>query len=121
MTVTRNPEDDVCDTIAQLVDESLNHGPTDDYDRPYLERCTLCDLEWHGMTGDGLAGVVGCPGAHATDEQAETWRSWWNPPSPDISPGRVAVSPGYTIADVEAMRRSRTPPRFVWVGWNHVE
>lgn len=128
MNDTRNPEDDVCDAIAELVDESLAHGPTCDYDRPYLERCALCGYEWHGLTGNGMVGVAGCPGAHATDEQAQRWRAWWRFPHmpwdlPDDpfdlsdwfdvlradqeqSTSREPTVPSrpYTLADIEGMR-----------------
>lgn len=43
--------------------ESLAHGPTDDYARPYQERCDTCYGEWHGLP------AFGCPGAYATPEQ----------------------------------------------------
>lgn len=118
----RNPESDVVDAIDELVDESLNHGPTDDYDRPWTERCELCSDEWHGLEGNGEVGVQGCPGAYATDEQIERWREWWGvnrPPSSlsvDYSATDYRVIPfspiraltltacGYTLADIEAMR-----------------
>lgn len=63
-----NPEDHVLDAIAELVDESIAHGPTDDYDRPYQERCELCRMAWHGLPRGG------CPGAHATPEEQQRFR-----------------------------------------------
>jgi hypothetical protein len=56
-----NPERDVIADIDALVDESLAHGPTDDYSRSYSERCGACGLEWHGE-----ANPYGCPGAYGT-------------------------------------------------------
>lgn len=65
-----NPEQDVIDAIDALVDESLQRGPTDDYDRPWDERCEVCRGEWHGMVGED-----GCPGVHAAAEEIEAYRA----------------------------------------------
>lgn len=59
-----NPEDAVLDAIAELVDESIAHGPTDDYHRSFDARCEFCGSEWHGLSSE-----FGCPGAFATEEQ----------------------------------------------------
>lgn len=68
-TMTENPEQAVIDQIDALVNESLAHGPTDDYERDYQERCDLCAAEWHGLAHE----YNGCPGAHATPEQREEY------------------------------------------------
>lgn len=45
----------------------LAHGPTDDYERDYQERCDTCHGEWHGLP------AYGCPGAYATPEQRDEY------------------------------------------------
>jgi hypothetical protein len=62
-------EQPVIDEIDRLVDESLSHGPTDDYDASYGETCRLCHGEWHGKPN-----FSGCPGAFATEQQQRSWR-----------------------------------------------
>ncbi len=60
----RNPEQDVLDAIDELVDEQLAAGPTDDYNRPYGEKCPQCGGSWHGLRrGDcpGATGIAGDP------------------------------------------------------------
>jgi hypothetical protein len=63
--MNENPEQAVIDQIDQLVNESLAHGPTDDYERDYQERCDTCMGEWHGLPSP----YDGCPSAYATPEQ----------------------------------------------------
>lgn len=84
-TMTENPEQAVIDQIDALVNESLAHGPTDDYARPWQERCDTCYGEWHGLP------AFGCPGAYATPEQhAEYLQSH----RPNI--GHIPIWPTYT-------------------------
>lgn len=84
-TMTENPEQAVIDQIDALVNESLAHGPTDDYERPWQERCDTCYGEWHGLP------AFGCPGAYATPEQhAEYLQSH----RPNI--GHIPIWPTYT-------------------------
>lgn len=58
----RNPEQDVLDAIDELVDEQLSGGPTDDYCKPYAERCPQCGGPWHGLRRDDCAGATGIAG-----------------------------------------------------------
>ena len=67
------PEQAVIDAIDELVNESLAHGPTDDYNEPFDEHCPVCDGEWHGLPYEVEWG--GCPGTHATPEQREAYLS----------------------------------------------
>lgn len=69
----RNPEQTVIDAIDELVNESLAHGPTDDYNDPFDETCPVCSGEWHGLPYDEDYG--GCPGAYATPEQCEAYQA----------------------------------------------
>lgn len=65
----RNPEQDVLDAIDELVDEQLSGGPTDDYCKPYAERCPQCGGPWHGLRRDdcpGATGIEGDPGGGQT-------------------------------------------------------
>ena len=71
----RQREDDILDSISELVDEQLAHGPRDDYNRDYLaridqgevraERCDRCGGEFHGLPRGR------CPGTMSTDEAVE--------------------------------------------------
>lgn len=65
----RTPEQDVLDAISELVDEQLSGGPTDDYCKPYAERCPQCGGPWHGLRRDdcpGATGIEGDPGGGET-------------------------------------------------------
>jgi hypothetical protein len=62
-----NPQH-IIDQIDALVNESLERGPTDDYERDWLARCELCGADWHGLTDPD-----GCPGAFATPAQRDAW------------------------------------------------
>jgi hypothetical protein len=89
-----NPEQTVIDRIDALVDESLAHGPTDDYEREFEPLCATCAHEWHGLTCTACL----CPGAYATLEQRRA-RCATTPH--DIDPN----APGaYTISQLQAMR-----------------
>lgn len=77
-SVVRNPEDDVLDAIDELVQDSLDHGPTDDYDRDWLVRCDHCPGEWHGLASE----FNGCPGAFASDDEVMAWKA-----ARDATPG----------------------------------
>jgi hypothetical protein len=90
-----NPEDDVLDRIAALVDESLEHGPTDDYNAPYDEQCEHCGGEWHGLAG-GRGGC--CPGAFATDDEIRAYHA-----RRDIE-AEVVAQAYYAIDDLEQLR-----------------
>jgi hypothetical protein len=70
----RNPEADVIDAIDELVNEQLTHRQ-DDYNERWSETCQLCGGQWHGLPGDAdNGGGPGCPGAYATEDQANQWR-----------------------------------------------
>ena len=69
----RNPEQAVIDAIDELVNESLAHGPTDDYNDPFDETCPVCGGEWHGLPYNEDYG--GCPGAHAAPEQRAAYQA----------------------------------------------
>ena len=83
--MTNNPEQAVIDQIDALVNESLAHGPTDDYARPYQERCDTCYGEWHGLP------AYGCPGAYATPEQHAEYLQSHRP-----NRGHIPIWPRYT-------------------------
>lgn len=63
------PEQRVLDDIEELVNEELTHTP-DDYhmNNQRYDKCELCQGLWHGLPGHN-----GCPGAYATEEQAQLW------------------------------------------------
>ena len=83
--ITDNPERHIIDIIDALVDESLDHGPTDDYDAPYAETCHVCRREWHGIP------QYGCPGAYATKEQVKRYRGpKFSTSIPSVQDGPVA-------------------------------
>ena len=86
-----NPEQAVIDQIDQLVNESLAHGPTDDYERPYVERCDTCYGEWHGLP------AYGCPGAYATPEQHAEYLQ-----SHRRNTGHIPIWPRYTYYEAFA-------------------
>ena len=75
-----NPEESVIADIDALVDESLSHGPLDDYSRPVLarieggvvsaERCAVCNGQWHGLEIRS-----GCPSEFGTDEEVANFRA----------------------------------------------
>lgn len=78
-----NPEDDVINSIDQLVTDSLAVGPTDNYCVPYRERCEHCNGPWHGQPATWNPTTLfrqdrgikeGCPGAYATAEQVAEWK-----------------------------------------------
>lgn len=72
--MTVNPEQRVLDDIDALIDQQLQHGPTDDYNKPWTQRCDICGWLWHGLPGDlENGGALGCPGAYATEQQREKW------------------------------------------------
>lgn len=93
-----NPEQHVVDLIAELVDESLAHGPTDDYHAPWKVRCSLCAGEWHGEPKNALTDPGWCPGAYASPAEIEAWHA--RPPALTHMPTQHS----YTLADLEAMR-----------------
>lgn len=55
----RHPEDGVVAAIDAMVDQSIAHGPTDDYEKNYSEKCELCGGDWHGLAHEN------CPGTYA--------------------------------------------------------
>lgn len=63
-----NLEQRVIDSIDQLISEQLEAGPQDDYSKPYVERCELCQCEWHGLPSGS-----GCPGAYASRDERDRW------------------------------------------------
>ena len=48
-----NPEDPVIDAIDELVRESLEPGPVDDYGEDRYDRCSRCSCSWHGLRCKG--------------------------------------------------------------------
>lgn len=85
-----NPEQAVIDQIDALVNESLAHGPTDDYERDYQERCDICMGEWHGLPSPYDA----CPGAYATPEQHAEYLQ-----SHRRNRGHIPIWPRYTYTE----------------------
>jgi hypothetical protein len=65
----RNPEQDVLDDI----DEALNAGEHWDHGERGAPKCPVCDSDWHGLTGTGDTGKLGCPGEFGTDDEKEDW------------------------------------------------
>ena len=86
MKVVDNPEDSVINNIDALVDESLSHGPLDDYSRNALsrlddgvvraERCGVCRGPWHG-----LANSYGCPSEFGSDDEIAAYGAMHDPKS----------------------------------------
>jgi hypothetical protein len=67
-----NSEQRVIAEIDQLISESLQRGPTDDYDAEWHTEqgdllCPVCHNEWHGLDNSH------CPGAWATTEQQRAY------------------------------------------------
>jgi hypothetical protein len=70
MTETqRNPEQDVLDDI----DRALRAGEHWDHGERGAPKCPVCDGDWHGLTGTGNNGKLGCPGEFGTDDEKEDW------------------------------------------------
>ncbi|QBP29753.1 hypothetical protein SEA_TYPHA_98 [Mycobacterium phage Typha] len=67
----RNPEQSVIDAIDALVNESLEAGPRDDYNKPYAERCPQCDGPWHGLKRGDCPGATGIEGRPDEDAKRE--------------------------------------------------
>lgn len=61
---------DIVDEIDQLVSEQIASGPVVGAEAT----CVLCHQDWHGLTGDGISGSLGCPGEFATDDEIRCWR-----------------------------------------------
>lgn len=149
-----NPEDEVLDAIAALVDEQLERGPLDDYDVNRYPDCDFCPHDWHGTAciqaycdcegsrstpaqrregrdrlGQMMTSLVeminGIMGAPMVDE-AHLLETWFGDLMPELpleeqfpspfprAPARAPEGEGeeegraYTLADLEAMRSSRS-------------
>lgn len=72
----RNPEDGVLDEIDRLVTDSMYDGMRRDWYDTGLPVCPVCEMEWHGMRGDGtvIGGRWGCPGEYGTSAEKHRWK-----------------------------------------------
>jgi len=117
-----NAEQQVISDIDALIDECMAPGPVDDYSVNRYDRCDTCSSQWHGLEDEDN----GCPGAFATDNEIEAFRSRYSShrPARPGSPWALSELPtgtridgsinypfGYTLADVEAMRGGFSPAR----------
>lgn len=86
---TRNPEQDVIDTIGELVDEQLSgYAQRSGYDYNInQDKCAICGREWHVLV------VGGCPGPYGTEEQKTAYQNTANPTYGRYSAGegRLAI------------------------------
>jgi hypothetical protein len=96
-----NSEQRVIAEIDQLINESLQRGPTDDYNAEWHTEqgdllCPVCHAEWHGLDN------YHCPGAWATESQQRAFHEHQGELDPthisyrwDVRPRRRTFQQGY--------------------------